>query len=103
MDDAVTLRPIDQRDEQFLYEVYASTRVEELAQVAWSDEQKAAFLWMQFRAQHAHYQEHYPAATFDVIVIDGQAAGRLYVNRGADEIRIVDIAILPAWRNRRIG
>jgi ribosomal protein S18 acetylase RimI-like enzyme len=103
MTEVITLRPIAQEDEKFLCEVYASTRVEELAQVPWSDEQKAAFLYMQFSAQHQYYQEHYPRAAFDVILVAGEPAGRLYVHRGADELRIVEIAILPAWRNKRVG
>ena len=103
MTEAITLRPIGPEDETFLCEVYASTRVEELAQVPWSDEQKAAFLRMQFTAQHQYYQEHYPRAAFDVILVAGEPAGRLYVHRGADEVRIVEIAMLPAWRNRAWG
>lgn len=69
----------------------------------WDDLQKAAFLQMQFTAQHQYYQEQYPHAAFDVVLVAGKPAGRLYVNRGQDELRIIDIAILPAWRNRRIG
>jgi ribosomal protein S18 acetylase RimI-like enzyme len=103
MTEVITLRPIGQEDEKFLCEVYASTRVTELARVPWSDEQKAAFLYMQFTAQHQYYQEHYPRAAFDVILVAGEPAGRLYVHRGADELRIVEIAILPAWRNKRVG
>ena len=33
----------------------------------WDDSQKAAFLRMQFAAQHPYYQEHSPHAAFDVI------------------------------------
>ena len=62
--DSITLRPIRAEDQPFLYEVYASTRQEELAPVPWSDAQKAAFLRMQFDAQHQHYQEHYTARSF---------------------------------------
>ena len=69
----------------------------------WDAAQKAAFLQMQFDAQHAHYQEVFSGAAFDVILVDGQPAGRLYVNRGDDEMRIVDIALLPAYCNRGIG
>jgi ribosomal protein S18 acetylase RimI-like enzyme len=101
--EAITLRPVSPADEPFLREVYSSTRTEELAPVPWDDEQKAAFLRMQFDAQHRYYHEVYPNGAFDVILIEGQPAGRLYVNRGPDEINIIDIAILPAYRNRRIG
>jgi len=103
MDDVVMLRPIGPEDEPFLYEVYASTRAEELEVTTWSDEQKADFLRMQFAAQHQYYHEHYTNTELDVILVDGQPAGRLYVSRGADEVRIMDIALLPAYRNRGIG
>ena len=83
--------------------MYASTREAELAAVPWDAVQKTAFVQMQFAAQHAHYREHYAEAAFDVILVDGQPAGRLYVARWPGEIRIVDIALLPAYRGRGIG
>jgi len=55
----VSLRPIRPDDAAFLYEVYASTRTEELAVVDWDAAQKAAFLHQQYAAQHQFYQEHY--------------------------------------------
>jgi ribosomal protein S18 acetylase RimI-like enzyme len=58
---------------------------------------------MQFQAQHVYYQEHYAQAAFDVIEQDGEAIGRLYVDRRPDEIRIVDIALLPSHRRQGIG
>ena len=90
-------------DRSFLLAVYASTREPELAAVEWDAAQKAAFVEMQFDAQHAYYQEHYAGAAFDVILVFGQPAGRLYVAREDDEIRIVDIALLPEYCNRGIG
>jgi ribosomal protein S18 acetylase RimI-like enzyme len=103
MDQAPTLRPITNDDRDLLYHIYASTRAEELAQVAWDEAQKAAFLWMQFDAQHSYYHENYPNAQFQVIMLDGAPAGRLYLDRRSAEIRIVDIALLPEYRNRGIG
>ena len=100
---AIALRPIVPEDHSFLLAVYASTREPELAAVPWDAAQKAAFVRMQFDAQHAYYQEHYAGAAFDVILVDGQPAGRLYVAREDDEIRIVDIALLPGYCNRGIG
>ena len=71
--------------------------------VDWSAEQKAAFVQQQFEAQDAYYREHYDPATFDVIEVDGEPVGRLYVARWEDEIRIMDIALLPEHRGRGIG
>jgi ribosomal protein S18 acetylase RimI-like enzyme len=99
----VTLRPVGTEDEAFLYEVYASTRLEELAVTGWNDAQRNAFLRQQFNAQHRHYHEHYQAAAFQLILQDGQPIGRLYVARWQDEIRIIDIALLPEYRNSGIG
>jgi GNAT superfamily N-acetyltransferase len=100
---AVALRPIVPHDRSFLLAVYASTREPELAALEWDAAQKTAFVRMQFDAQHAYYQEHYAGAAFDIILVDGQPAGRLYVSREDDEIRIVDIALLPEYCNRGIG
>ncbi|MBL0218678.1 MAG: GNAT family N-acetyltransferase [Myxococcales bacterium] len=99
----VTLRPIVPADEDFLYRVYASTRTEELALTDWSPAQKTAFLQMQFTAQHRHYQDNYSNTAFDVILHDDEPVGRLYVRRIASEMRIVDIALLPAFRSAGIG
>jgi ribosomal protein S18 acetylase RimI-like enzyme len=101
--DEVALRAARDGDRTFLAEVYASTRADEMAMLPWTDEQKAAFVTHQFEAQDAHYRAHYDAATFDVIEVDGEPAGRLYVHRGPREIRIVDIALTPAYRGRGLG
>ena len=69
----------------------------------WSDAEKAAFIEMQFDAQDRWYRLQYPQATFDVVVVDGEPAGRLYVNRGEGEVRIVDIALLPEHRGGGVG
>jgi GNAT superfamily N-acetyltransferase len=103
MSEAITLRPIGPGDEAFLYEVYASTRANELAMVPWDEAQKSAFLQMQFTAQHQYFHEQYPNDAFDLILVRGEPVGRLYVHRGPDEIRVVELAMLPAYRRRRIG
>jgi GNAT superfamily N-acetyltransferase len=99
----LAFRPIADADLPFLARLYASTRVEELAVTDWTDVQKAAFLQMQFEAQHAHYSKHYGASDFLVIEHAGEAVGRLYLARWEREHRIVDIALLPAHRRKGFG
>jgi ribosomal protein S18 acetylase RimI-like enzyme len=99
----VELRAAGAEDEPFLRAVYASTREAELAQVPWDAEQKAAFVAHQFAAQSEHYRAHYDGLSTDVIVVDGERAGRLAVARWPAEIRIVDIALLPDFRGRGVG
>jgi ribosomal protein S18 acetylase RimI-like enzyme len=99
----LTLRPVADGDRAALVSVYASTRAEELAVVVWAPGQREAFLRMQFEAQDAYWREQRPDAALSVIEVDGVVAGRLYVDRCEDEIRIVDIALLPEFRGQGIG
>lgn len=102
----IQLRPITEADLPVLYDIYASTRAEELALVPdWSEAHKAAFLQQQFNAQHQYYQEHYQGATFQLIEYDAKPIGRFYIhwNFAPNEIRIMDIALLPAFRGKGIG
>jgi len=100
---SVTFRPITDGDLELLYRIYASTREEELSVVPWSDAEKEAFLQQQFHAQHTYYQQQYPAASYQVILLDNQPIGRLYLDRREDEHRIIDIALLTEYRGRGIG
>lgn len=99
----IALRPVGPDDRDFLLQVYASTREEELAQVPWSEGEKEAFLRHQFDAQDRHYREHYEGASFDVVELDGVPVGRLYVARWPDEIRIMELSLLPEHRGAGIG
>ena len=103
MEHALALRPAGPKDIAFLFRVYASTRTEELAPVPWSDEQKRAFLAMQFDVQDRYYREQFPGAVFQVILLDGRPAGRLYVDHRDEELRIIDIALLPEHRGAGVG
>lgn len=97
------LRPTTEADLPLLERIYASTRIEELAQTDWSDAQKADFLRFQFHAQHQHYTTHYTDAQFFVIQRDGVPVGRLYLHWRPSELRIVDIALLPEHRGHGTG
>jgi len=99
------LRPETDADLPFLRQLYISTRWDEVsaAAVDWSDAQKIAFLESQFALQRHHYLNHYANSSFDVIEQHGAPAGRLYVDRQARTLLIVDIALLPPWRGRGIG
>jgi ribosomal protein S18 acetylase RimI-like enzyme len=99
----LTFRPVTDTDLPFLARVYASTRVEELAAVPWSAAKKAAFLDMQFQAQHADYQRNYPYAERLVTMHAGQDIGRLYIKHEPSQHGILDIAFLPEYRGRGLG
>jgi ribosomal protein S18 acetylase RimI-like enzyme len=101
--DQITFRPITPDDQEFLYHLYASTRENELAVVDWSEAEKASFLRMQFNAQHKFYMESFTQASFQIILLQDEPIGRLYIDRRQDEIRLIDIALLAEHRNKGIG
>ena len=100
----ISFRPIRPADERFLSQLYASTRAEEVAQVPhWTDEQRVEFLEMQFQAQHKFYSEQFTEAEFSIIRHRGRSVGRLYIDHRDDEIRLIDIALMPDVRRQGIG
>lgn len=99
----IGLRVAQPRDDALLMAVYGSTREDELATTDWDEARKRAFVAQQFRAQDQYYRANYANATYQVVLVDGQPAGRLYVARWPDEIRIMDIALLPPFRGRGVG
>jgi ribosomal protein S18 acetylase RimI-like enzyme len=99
----VALRPCEDGDAEFLYQLYASTRQEELAVVPWSDAEREAFLRSQFALQHRHYHETMPDAEYDLILREGEPIGRLYLHHRPDELRVVDLALVPEHRRQGIG
>ncbi len=103
MSSVVDVRQCEPGDEELLFRIYASTRAEELAAVPWDEAQKYTFVRAQFNVQDRWYREHYATASFDVVMVDREPCGRLYVHRGGAEIRIVDIALLPEHRGKGVG
>lgn len=90
-------------DREFLADLYASTRAEELRPVPWPEAQKRVFLAEQFDLQWAHYRRFYPDAEWLIIVREAQVIGRVYVNTTAAEVRLMDLALLAQQRNQGLG
>ena len=99
----VSLRPVNDADQEFLIGVYASTRAAELAQVNWDESQKDAFIRWQYGLQKQEYEARYPSARYDIILVDGIPAGRIWVGTDDTQIRLLDIAVLTEFQNRGVG
>ncbi|KZK84507.1 Mycothiol acetyltransferase [Pseudovibrio sp. Ad13] len=99
----VSFRDERPADQLILRKLYRTTRENELAQTGWREEDKQAFVEMQFKAQQTHYRKHYPEAQWLVVELEGVAIGRLYIEDWECEIRIIDIAIVPEIRGQGIG
>lgn len=97
------LRDEVESDRDFVDELYTAIRWDELAAIPWPDAAKLAFLRDQSRLQADHYRRNYPGAALCVVECDGAAVGRFYLYASAGEYRLMDIALVPAWRGRGHG
>jgi ribosomal protein S18 acetylase RimI-like enzyme len=97
------LRPATAADAAFLHAVYENGRTDELAAVPWTPEQKANFLRSQSEAQLLYYREQYPTAVFWVVSVDGTDVGRIFTDERAEDLRLMDMGLLPEYRNQGIG
>jgi len=97
------LRPALPNDRDFLFRLYASTRMQEIGGFGWSAAQQEAFLRMQFNAQQHWYQATYSTAENQIIQKDDEPIGRMIVQREAALWRLVDISLLPEHRGQGIG
>lgn len=101
--DKISLRPVVLPDEEdFLINLYYTTRDDiQLAPI--DEEQKKTLSLMQYVAQKQHYETYYPDSSHDMILFDGERVGRLWTARYEKELLGIDLAILPEYRNLRIG
>lgn len=98
----VVLRPEKQADLPFLRKLYATSRVD----VTFSglpEQEKQHFIRMQFDAQRKHYRTYYSDTDFLIIEEKGRPIGRLYLSQMAEEIRVMDITLMPSHRGKGIG
>ena len=71
--------------------------------IKWSEPERDAFVRMQFAAQRDYYRSQYPNGDHRLILADDHPAGRFYTAENEDEIRILDITVLPHLRGAGIG
>jgi ribosomal protein S18 acetylase RimI-like enzyme len=90
-------------DDSFLYEVYAFTRMNEVIAWGWGEQEIHTFLMMQWTMQRKSYQMQYPSAANLIIYDDAKQVGRLMIDRTPQTINLIDISLLPAYRNLGIG
>ena len=99
----VTLRPIIEPDDgEFLEELYFSTR-DDLNGLFPDPKDARQLVLMQQKAQAVAYKHEFPNATYELILFDGNRAGRIVIDRSAPALILVDIVLLPTSRNLGIG
>lgn len=97
------LRPETDEDKDFLLDLYITTCETEQLLGCLPQPEIRPLLIQQFEAQRHYYQQHYPDAAYQLIELQGKTIGRLYLERGKNEYRLIDISLLSAFRNQNLG
>jgi len=102
---SIELRPATDADQPFLQRLYASTRGTDLRLYGCDHITEAFLVGVQFKAQQSCYRKRYPDAELTVIVERERERpiGRLVVNYSEEEVRLVDISLLPEFRGKGLG
>lgn len=96
-------KPVNQEDETFLYLLYEGSRAEEMAEWEMDKATRDMFLRMQWNAQRQSYEQQFPCADHRIILEGDNKIGKITTYRTEQQIRLVNIIILPAFQNRGIG
>lgn len=99
----IFLQPTREEDTPFQRALFETARPDAVILAAWPDAVRRPFLDQQFQFQTLHYARVYPDADWLLVVGNGAPVGRLIVWRAPAEWRLVDIALLPAWRGQGLG
>jgi len=97
----LTMRPVAAGDQPFLYGLYASTRAEEFAFLP--EPERGLLVQMQFRAQQQGYQAQFTESEHRLLLSFDVPVGQLWIATTAEEVRVVDLSVLPAYRNQGLG
>jgi ribosomal protein S18 acetylase RimI-like enzyme len=97
---AFELRAAQPNDIDFEQFLYASTR-EDLRPLG--PEVFDGLIGMQFRAQAMSIKLDHPRAECNIVLVDDAPVGRLVIDASTDHVELLDIALLPQYRNNGIG
>jgi ribosomal protein S18 acetylase RimI-like enzyme len=100
---SLSLRPPAPSDDPFLFQLYCSTRADEIATWGWDEAQRESFLRLQYTAQTGAYRAQFPGAEHRIVLRDDRPVGRILIHESESEFCLVDIALLPEHRGTGIG
>lgn len=100
---SIKLRAVLPEDEEFLFQIYAATRREEVAAWGWDPVQQGLFLKMQFRGQQQAYEMMFRDMDHSLILLNEHPVGRILIASINQTIRLIDIAVLPEYRGNGVG
>lgn len=101
--ESITTRSVIPEDQSFLIELYKSSRGDDLRGLGWDEQRISEFLDMQYEAQQNFYATDYEHPRDELILLENKPIGRLMIEPRPHEIRCIDFALLPEYRERGLG
>ncbi len=102
-DGAIRLRPAQQEDEEFLFDLFRSYSVGVLKLGLLPDAKIEQLVTSQYGSRRRRFHERFPKARRSVLEFSGTPMGELVVDDGVDSVCVVDIALRPEFQRRGIG
>jgi ribosomal protein S18 acetylase RimI-like enzyme len=99
---SVTTRAATEEDDAFLFALFKAVRSLEFAYAPLAPAQLDLLMNIQYTGQKQTYGAQYPDGDH-IILVDGLPVGRIWLFRGEAEYQLVDISLMPEFRNRGIG
>jgi GNAT superfamily N-acetyltransferase len=100
---SITLRPAVEEDQDFLLTLFKSSRGDDLRGLGWEEERIGEFLELQYEAHQNFLNADHPTLDDQIVLADGTPVGRLAIEQRPNEIRVVDMSLLPDYRNSGTG
>ncbi len=99
----VWCRPETPEDERFVRQLLVNAILDELGAHAWPEPVRAPLISLQYQARRSGARAAAGDVASQIIVADGEDAGWLLVADLGNEMRIIEIAVLPLRRGQGIG
>ncbi|MFC3679480.1 GNAT family N-acetyltransferase [Bacterioplanoides pacificum] len=100
--EGLSIHPSTANDQPFLEQLHHSTRTD-LQLINGEQEFIDSVIEMQFRAQSSGYGSQFPNAMYFIVEKQQTRIGKVSVDFGPNEVRVIDIAFIPQARNKGFG
>ena len=99
----ITRRPETPADEPFLRQMIIASVAQELMAWTWPEAIRDHLLGVQYTARVGSLHAHYPAAASEIILVDGQPAGWIFLEESPEHIHLCEIMMSMEMRGRGAG
>ncbi|WP_297417475.1 GNAT family N-acetyltransferase [Clostridium sp.] len=103
LEEIISLQKVKLEESEFLLKIFKESNPELLYICGLGEEEKRVILLQQFTIETKQLMQIYPNAEFNIVMLNEEPIGKLYINYGKTADRIIEIALLEEYRGRGIG